>query len=765
MENIMPRYVELSAMWRRHWRWLAIAMLFLFAGLAQAQSAADDDRADPPSRVARLSYVAGDLGFLPAGATDWSDADVNRPLTTGDRLSTGHDARAELELGGGTLRIDGQTDLGVLDLNDQIAQLELTRGTLNLTVRQLEPGQSYEIDTPTVALVLDQPGTFRVDIDDDGTQVTAFSGSAVVYGEDNAQRTINSGRGYRFADSRLGAVAISEIGGGDAFDAWCDSRDRRYAQSISRRYVSDDVVGYQDLDQYGDWQETSDYGAVWYPSRVGNDWAPYRDGHWAYIAPWGWTWVDDSPWGYAPYHYGRWAHTRRGWGWIPGPRDVRAIYAPALVAFVGGGGWSVGIGGVPVGWFPLGPGEIYNPWYHCGRNYYVRINRHDGRDGRGRDRRNDDDIRRHYEHYRAGRPEPDEHYVNRNAPRGFTAVPGRAFASGRHVQRDLLRIDPRKLADAKVSPRGAALRPVADNIRNPRTHARPAEGFRPDVVARHEPATLVRPGSASNPDTARRIGRQASNVRLLNPRGVRQDAGLSRDDHDGSDRVAAGRTLSPPARITPAGRLAPAPEVAAGRSQTMRRDNAIGSRQGELPSTRFAHRPASEAPLPGRREQQARMPIRESRDAMPRPGLSVISRADENDTRPNGRGLPPVQPVRRATPADRPLSAGRPMPANAARFERVETMHAVRNEPMPARRNIEPRVEPRVERVDSFARQPVRAQPRPMPAPVRAESMRNYQPAQRAAPAPRAETPRPQRTRERSSERADHPVKANDRQH
>ncbi len=56
-----------------------------------------------------------------------------------------------------------------------------------------------------------------------------------------------------------------------------------------------------------------------------------------------------------------------------GPRGVRSIYAPALVAFVGGGGWSVGIGGL-VGWFPLGPGEIYNPWYRCGRNCYTNVN-------------------------------------------------------------------------------------------------------------------------------------------------------------------------------------------------------------------------------------------------------------------------------------------------------------------------------------------------------------------------------------------------------
>ena len=152
----MRALAKMLAPLRRHG---ALGLLLLAALVAplHAQSAGNDGEADPPGRVARLSYLAGDLGLLPAGAKAWSDASVNRPLTSGDRLSSGRDARAELELGGGTLRIASRTDIGVLDLSDRIAQLELTQGTLSLTVRRLEPGQSYEIDTPTVALVVDRP--------------------------------------------------------------------------------------------------------------------------------------------------------------------------------------------------------------------------------------------------------------------------------------------------------------------------------------------------------------------------------------------------------------------------------------------------------------------------------------------------------------------------------------------------------------------------------------------------------------------------------
>jgi hypothetical protein len=735
---------------RRHWRFLAIALLYAAFGLVHAQSNGDDG-ADPPSRVARLSYISGDLGFQPAGATRWTDASVNRPLTTGDRLSTGHDSRAELELGGGTLRIAGQTNFALLDLNQQLAQVELTQGTLNLTVRQLESGQSYEIDTPTVALVVDQPGTFRVDIDGDGsTQVTAFDSDAIVYGENSAQRTVRPGRSYHFVDSSLAAVAVSEIGGGDAFDSWSGQRNRRYAASTTRRYVSDDVVGYQDLDQYGDWQETNNYGAVWYPSHVDTNWAPYRDGHWAYIAPWGWTWVDDSPWGYAPYHYGRWAYTQRGWGWIPGPRDAVAVYAPALVAFVGGGGWSVGIGigSGPVGWFPLGPGEIYNPWYHCDRDYYTNVNVTNIRVTNITNQTTIiNNVNNHYGNYRDNRPVSDERYANRNAPRGFTAVPGRTLADGRHVQRDLLRVDPRKLESAPVSPHGIALRPVAGAaaaVRSPYARSLPAEGFRRDVVARHAPPALARPSAVGNPDAARRVAVQPSNVRLLNPRGARLDAGGSRFDRGGNDRVMPDRRALPAvARITPAHDLAPASDAVARRLPAMGRDIPTEPRRGELPSARFAHRPAAGL-LPGRDvEQPVRMPAQDSRAAMPRPGLSVISRANQNDARLNQRGLPQVAPIRQSMPAERTLPASRPMPASDQRFQRDEAIRTMRNnEPMTVRRSAEPRV-------DNFAREPYRAQPRPTPTPMRAEPARQafqqpqYQPQQRAEP-PRQAFQQPQ---------------------
>jgi Cell division protein len=750
------------------WRLLAIVLLCAATALVQAQSSADNDSADPPSRVARLSYISGDLGFLPAGAKDWSDASINRPLTTGDRLSTSRGSRAELELGGGTLLMDGQTDFGMLNLNDQLAQIELTQGTLNLTVRHLDQGQSYEIDTPTVALVVDQPGSFRVDIGDNGgsTQVTAFNGGATVYGENNAQRTINPGRSYRFADSSLAAVTISDIDGGDAFDSWVSGRDRRYVQSRSRQYVSDDVVGYQDLDQYGDWQTTSDYGEVWYPTQVAVDWAPYRDGHWAYIAPWGWTWVDDSPWGFAPYHYGRWAYTHRGWGWIPGPREVRPIYAPALVAFVGGGGWSVGISSGPVGWFPLGPGEVYNPWYRASRNYYTRVNVTNINVHNTYNQTTIiNNINHSYNNYRSGQPVRDGHYANREAPRGFTAVPGNTFAGGRHVQRNLVKVDPRRLAAAPVLSRGASqLRPVAEARPALSAHARslPAGGFNREVVARHAPPMVAQdtrePGRNSRLAKSPRAGMPASsNVRVLNA-GDNRDRGARPvpADRVGNERDN-GRVGNDVAR-RPAGtpqQPQAATRITAGTPPPAARDNNRPEVRGEagLPSARFAH--------PRGRDNV------DQRESMPRPGVSYISGAGENQPRPayrNNSSLPQVPQIQRADQNPGNNRDVRNAPASEERGQHYQSGRTVRQDlptPAPMRNNEEPRfqrAEPpaRAEppRAEPAPRSYVRERPQSMPEPARNEPPRRpaFQPPPqqqpRFEPPPRAEAPHPQQRTE-----------------
>jgi hypothetical protein len=337
--------------------------------------------AEPPSRAARLGYISGTVSFSPAGQPDWVRAVVNRPLTTGDRLWADVDSRAELQVGGAAIRLGPLTSVTLLNLDDRIAQVQLSRGALKVRVRRMAPDQTFEVDTPNLAFTLRRPGDYRIDVDsnDDATAVMVQSGEAEVYGE-GASYAVNPRQGYRFYGTGLSDYDALAARRDDDLDRWARDRDLRSGNSPSARYVSPEVVGYEDLDSNGTWRADPNYGNVWTPTRVAAGWTPYHDGHWAWVDPWGWTWVDDAPWGFAVSHYGRWANIHGSWGWVPGPPREQAVYAPALVAFVGGTNFRAsgsvgGTAGAAVGWFPLAPREVYQPSYPVSRGYFDHINR------------------------------------------------------------------------------------------------------------------------------------------------------------------------------------------------------------------------------------------------------------------------------------------------------------------------------------------------------------------------------------------------------
>jgi hypothetical protein len=333
---------------------------------------------DPPTRVARLNYVQGAVSFQPAGEQDWLVADINRPLTTGDNLWADKDSRGEIHIGATSIRLSSDTGISFLNLDDRTVQLQLAQGTIEVHLRHLEPGNAFEIDTPNLAFTLAASGEYRIQADPDGnsTAITVREGAGQVTGAGESY-DLTAGQQYIFNGTdqlTFDAQAAPEF---DNFEDWCQAQDQRENSSASARYVSRDVDGYYDLDGNGDWQTDPDYGAIWVPAGVAVGWAPYRYGHWVWIGPWGWTWVEDEPWGFAPFHYGRWAYARGGyWGWVPGPMVVRPVYAPALVGFVGGAGFGVGFGSgfSGVAWFPLGPRDVYIPGYRASPRYVQNIN-------------------------------------------------------------------------------------------------------------------------------------------------------------------------------------------------------------------------------------------------------------------------------------------------------------------------------------------------------------------------------------------------------
>ena len=496
------------------------------AGYADAPPGAPDaaDVVDPPQRVARLSLIRGAVSFVPAGENDWVEAQLNRPLVTGDKLWTDSGSRTELQLGAAAIRASEQTSINFLNLDDQNAQVEMTQGILNLRVRRLYDGQTYEIDTPTLAFVINRVGEYRVDVapDGHGAIVTVFHGSGDAYGEGGARFRVEEGQSVRFNDAQLRDYASNNLPPPDDFDRFCLSRDSSWDGSPSRQYVAEDVIGYEDLDNNGSWSDEPEYGNVWYPSNVAVGWTPYSYGSWGWVGAYGWTWVDSSPWGFAPFHYGRWAYVHNRWGWCPGSVHVRPYYAPALVAFIGNGNARVGFStGAPVGWFPLGPRDVYVPGYRVSHNYFTRVNVYAGI--------NSVQINNYYGNYSRGNFDYARvNYANRNVAGAVTAVPGNVFIGARQIRGSALPVTHETFANGHVSG-FAAVAPTRQSLGfgGARAVGAPRVAAGRNVIAATRPPAPVAPFAQREAVLQRDPGRAlpARELRSVSVQGGAQNGG------------------------------------------------------------------------------------------------------------------------------------------------------------------------------------------------------------------------------------------------
>ncbi len=484
---------------------LAGLTVTLWASLALGQD--QDDNDDPPGRAADIRYITGQVSIQPGGVDDWVGAAVNRPLTTSDKVWTDKESRTELELGSSALRLGSETSLTLSNVADQNVQVELDQGTLNLWVRHLYDGEIYEVDTPNLAFTVTRPGDYRFDVDPNGdtTLVTVRNGAGEATG-DGPGVSVRSGQQVSFSNGQSMQSQTYDAPAFDGFDDWCRVRDDRETHSQSAQYVSPDVVGSADLDEYGAWSQVPNYGPVWRPSHVDVDWAPYHDGHWIWVEPWGWTWVDDAPWGFAPSHYGRWVYTGGYWGWTPGPLVVtaRPVYAPALVAFVGGSNWGVGVsfgGGAGVGWFPLGYNEPYIPPYRTSRNYFTQVN------VTNIHVTNVTVINNYYNNRTVVN---NIHYVNRDQPRAFVAVSASAMSSGQSVRRVAVNV-PREQIERAPMAGAAPVAPVRNSVlgvhAGVRAAAPPMRTVQRQVVTRTAPPPRPVPFAAKQDALAKNPGR------------------------------------------------------------------------------------------------------------------------------------------------------------------------------------------------------------------------------------------------------------------
>ena len=385
--------------------------------------------ADPPSRVGRISHADGATSFYADREEGWTPARLNFPVTSENSLWTAAQGRAEVRIGGSALRIDDNTILDFVKIDDDDIDTYLQRGTLNIRSRNYA-GNGDVRDRITVAtsegrFVIDGNGRYRIDAAEDGsrTRINVFAGRVRYEGSGNTL-TVDAGKSLIVNAGNGGTDFRFENARESSFDRWAETRDARWDET-HRRYVREQSVspymtGYEELDTYGDWVDDREYGRIWTPRVVTSGWTPYRYGSWAYVNPWGWTWVDDAPWGFAPFHYGRWVQVGLRWSWWPGAYTRRPVYAPALVGWMGerpGVHVSVTVG-PSVGWFPLAPHEHYLPAYTNNISYIRNIN---------------------YITNNVTIVNPPNQYANRTP--GATFVSGRTFVSSRPIQSNAIRIN------------------------------------------------------------------------------------------------------------------------------------------------------------------------------------------------------------------------------------------------------------------------------------------------------------------------------------
>ncbi|HTQ01099.1 MAG TPA: DUF6600 domain-containing protein [Casimicrobiaceae bacterium] len=549
-----------------------------FAAFAHAQD-------DLPGRVGRVANVAGELFLAPQDKPDaWNAIGINYPVTSGDNLWVGSEGRAEVDFGAGQVRLAGDSNIHVSRLDDRNFALFVAQGRVSTRVRVLDPGDTTRIDTPNAQVAITRPGLYRVDVspDREHTHIVVREGEVNVLTAGGVQQVLpGQSADVDGTDPRLATVQNGI--GIDGFDTWAADRDRYYSARANNynNYVSPQMVGAADLGQYGTWSQVPEYGNVWYPDDVPADWAPYRNGYWVSVGAWGPTWVDYAPWGYAPFHYGRWVFVGSRWGWCPGTFVARPLWAPALVAWTGGPGWSVSVGvGAPVyGWVPLAWGEPYRPWWgRCSYGCWDRFNR---------------PYAVNVAVVRPSSP-PPTFYRNWNAPGGVTAVSSAAFVARRPVQENLVRVPREAVASVPVmssaplirndvASRAVAQRPVS---------APPAASTLQPAIARQAPQSVSR----ANPAPAEQGFTRARPVTSTTTPSSQQSLAQPQTMRSAQPQSVQGAQSTPPPQGSPGA-------VRAARPPTTPRD--LQSSQG-TPHTQQTIRPQTQGGQPPQAQQLLR---------------------------------------------------------------------------------------------------------------------------------------------------------------
>ncbi|MBW8757673.1 MAG: hypothetical protein JF586_08695 [Burkholderiales bacterium] len=358
---------------RRPWPRCPAAAVLALGCLAGAAAHAQED---PPGRVGRVADISGDVRTLDAEGR-WMDVVRNQVLSTGDRIATDKTGRATLQIGSTVVRLGVDSDLVVTQMDDQHVRLRFDHGQLAVRVRSEDiPGELF-IDTDEGAWVPHHAGQYRFDrVPGQPLGAQAWRGDMLLEAPDSSLPLKAPQRVRVWRDARNTTHYHVDPPVKDAFGDGVLAQDRQddaHAAAGAAAQVAPEMTGEADLARFGTWSAGPGGEHVWMPTKLPAGWQPYQQGAWTWKLPWGWTWVDDQPWGFAPFHYGRWLRVKGRWAWTPGRwGSARPVFAPALVGWIGGPALSVD-GGPAIGWVALAPDEAVFPGYAVSARYWNAI--------------------------------------------------------------------------------------------------------------------------------------------------------------------------------------------------------------------------------------------------------------------------------------------------------------------------------------------------------------------------------------------------------
>ncbi|HTU42092.1 MAG TPA: DUF6600 domain-containing protein [Candidatus Aquilonibacter sp.] len=350
---------------------------------AQPGGPSGEGPAEVKQGVGHISFIHGDVSTQRGDSGTSSAAILNQPVLMGDKISTGPNARAEVQLDyANILRLGPNAQANIANFTNSYIQIQLAQGMADYAVFN-ESEAEPEIDTPNVSVhPAHQDVVVRVEVRPDGDSVVIVRKGEVQISTPKGIADVKQGQMATVRGQVQDAqYKIASAPGTDDWDIWNSERDHMIHTAKAWQHTSPYYTGAEDLDANGNWENVPDYGQIWVPNEP-DGWTPYRDGNWVWEPYYGWTWVGYEPWGWAPYHYGRWMWYGGAWGWWPGPvwgpGFYRPFWSPAYVSFFGFGGgfgfgFGVGFGWGGFGWLPLGPCDWFHPWWggYGGRFGYV----------------------------------------------------------------------------------------------------------------------------------------------------------------------------------------------------------------------------------------------------------------------------------------------------------------------------------------------------------------------------------------------------------